>query len=195
MFDSIESIKRDLQATSDKFISRLLTFLAIKQDDLRPEVLITGEKAQVVLIAPHGDVIWRIQPNFQLNHHRDGDREFWTPAWQTQIDVVSANAGDSFKQMLYGDEFDNAIHELVSKLLVREPFVQYAWVKDTHDPLKFRLFADGEKMDAVWKSGRIWGTTNGNSYPTRQEAMQGAMSHVLMFSATRLLEQMTANAA
>lgn len=195
MFDSIDSAKRDLRASNDQFISRLLPFLATKQDVLRQEVFITGETVQVMLVAPSGDVIWRIQPNFQLKHHLDGEREFWTSGWQTQIDVVSANAGDSFKLMLYGAEFDNAIHELVSKLLVREPFVQYAWVKDTHDPLKFRLFADGEKMDAIWKSGRGWGTTIGNSYPTKQEAMQVAMSHVLMFSATRLLEQMTAKAA
>ena len=195
MFDSIVSAKRYIRESNEKFISRLLPFLTAKQDDLRPEAKVSDGTVQVVLVDASGDVIWRIQPNFQLNHHLDGEREFWTSGWQTQIDVVSSNSADSFKLMLYGDEFDNAIHELVSKLLVREPFVQYAWVKDTHDPLKFRLFADGEKKEAIRKSGRYWGTTIGNSYPTRQEAMQVAMSHVLMFSATRLLEQMTAKAA
>lgn len=55
----------------------------------------------------------------------------------------------------------DGVREAVSMTLTQTPFAEYKWNRDEHDPHKHHLFANGKKMQSVWKSYSRWGTSFG----------------------------------
>jgi hypothetical protein len=77
---------------------------------------------------------------------------------------------------IIGNDLSATVREIVSKVLTFDPFVRFEWRPCDHDPKgKLNLFDFGvTRLQSIWKSGRQWGTLQGNSFDTKREAIHSA---------------------
>ncbi|MDN0082445.1 hypothetical protein QU487_06710 [Crenobacter sp. SG2305] len=128
-----------------------------------------------------GDVSWQFfhSLNYLTEMRPDAGERYlltqnriWASTMKYQGGVWICVPDQRIEVRVIGDDYSAAVRELVSKVLVQEPFLVMTWRPCSHDKLKHELFIGDRKLQSVWKVKNVWGTTVGNCHKTLAAAQQ-----------------------
>ena len=124
-------------------------------------------------------VVWSVEYRYELASYDTHDGQHWMCA--SAALVATSATGERLETRVVFDNIESAVRDLCSRLLAYEPFVEYQWIRDAFDGMKFHLMADDRKVQTIWrisKASRQWATLMGVTCESKVMAMAEAMRSV-----------------
>lgn len=141
-----------------------------------------GEKTQLQLLTRADDrVVWSMEYRFQLVSYDAHDGQHWMVCNSNALVATSAT-GEHLEARLAFSDYESPVRAICSRILVRAPFVDYQWIPDAYDGMKYHLMADDKKVQTIWRESRgsrTWATLMGITCSSKLQAMAEAFNSAL----------------
>ncbi|MDC7692604.1 hypothetical protein [Vogesella indigofera] len=189
-----EAVVQRCERTREELWARIIKVVTPFLPDTLRFRLRMGEVSGLEIITTSSEeVIWAFEYRYKISFFAAGDDE---RALASEEAILAIHGeGEVLETRLVFEDQESAIRNLCARLLAREPFVQYEWIRDTYDSEKFHLMADDKKVQSIWRispTSKKWGSLMGITFDSKLSAMGEALRSSIYMRASELTSRLLA---